>query len=116
MIGNQNDSKMIGFQKDRKGPSTMINRVNTMTPRQNDLVVKNIQIYGKFAQHIMEQHTVEKLRNCSHQNCFPSNQLFNDLFSKCDAFTKFLRKNVRVSKYPQQFLHRCVEIAEILSH
>ena len=32
---------MIGFQNDRKGPSTMINEVNTMTTRQNDLVVKN---------------------------------------------------------------------------
>ena len=40
MIGFQNDSKMIGFQNYRKGPSTMINKVNTMTPRQNDLVVK----------------------------------------------------------------------------
>ena len=45
MIGNQNDSKMIGFQNDRNGKTTttmmMINKVNTMTPRQNDLVVKN---------------------------------------------------------------------------
>ena len=45
MIGNQNDSKMIGFQNDRNGKMTttmmmMINKVNTMTPRQNDLVVK----------------------------------------------------------------------------
>ena len=44
MIGNQNDSKMIGFQNIRNGKTTtmmMINKVNTMTPRQNDLVVKN---------------------------------------------------------------------------
>ena len=45
MNGNQNDSKMIGFQNDRNGKTTttmmmMINKVNTMTPRQNDLVVK----------------------------------------------------------------------------
>ena len=33
---------MIGFQNDRKGPSTMINEVNTMTTRQNDLVVKKV--------------------------------------------------------------------------
>ena len=34
---------MIGFQNDRKGMSTtmMINEVNTMTTRQNDVVVKN---------------------------------------------------------------------------
>ena len=33
-----------------------------------------------------------KMKNCSHQNFFPSNQLFSDLFSKCVAFTKFLPK------------------------
>ena len=34
------DSKLFGFQNDRNGKmttSTMINEVNTMTPRQNDL-------------------------------------------------------------------------------
>ena len=42
MLGNQNDSKIIGFQNDRNGKTTtmMINKVNTMTPRPNDLVVK----------------------------------------------------------------------------
>ena len=35
------DSKFFGFQNDRKCMmTTMINKVNTMTPRQNDLVVK----------------------------------------------------------------------------
>ena len=68
MIGNQNDSKMIGFQNDwipkwldskmigfqnnRNGKmtTTMINKVNTMTPRQNDLVVKKAMsvIYVKW--------------------------------------------------------------------
>ena len=45
MIGNQNDSNMIGFQNDRNGKTTtmMINKVNTMTPRQNDLVVKKVK-------------------------------------------------------------------------
>ena len=33
---------MIGIEKGRM--TTMINEVNTMTPRQNDLVVKNRQI------------------------------------------------------------------------
>ena len=42
MIRYQNGSKMIGFQNNRNGKmTTMINKVNTMTPRQNDLVVKN---------------------------------------------------------------------------
>ena len=47
MMGNQNDSKMIGFQNDRNGKMTtmMINKVNTMTPRQNDLVVKNEMLW-----------------------------------------------------------------------
>ena len=38
-------SNFFGFQNDRNGMMTtmmMINRVNTMTPRQNDLVVKNL--------------------------------------------------------------------------
>ena len=39
MIPNVLDSKMIGIEKGRM--TTMINEVNTMTPRQNDLVVKN---------------------------------------------------------------------------
>ena len=38
MIPNLLDSKMIGFEK---GDIMKINEVNTMTPRQNDLVVKN---------------------------------------------------------------------------
>ena len=34
-------SKSFGFQNDRKGKTTTINNeVNTMTPRQNDLVVQ----------------------------------------------------------------------------
>ena len=47
-IGFQNwipklDSKMIGIDRGKmtSTTSTMINEVNTMTPRQNDLVVKN---------------------------------------------------------------------------
>ena len=49
MIGYQNGSNMIGFQNDRNGKTTttmmmMINKVNTMTPRQNDLVVKKLQL------------------------------------------------------------------------
>ena len=43
MIGIWNDSKMIGIEKCQKTTSTMINEVNTMTPRQNDLVVKNYE-------------------------------------------------------------------------
>ena len=34
---------MIGIEKCQKTTSTMINEVNTMTPRQNDLVVKNYE-------------------------------------------------------------------------
>ena len=34
------DSKMIGIDRGKKS-STMINKVDTMTPRQNDLLVKN---------------------------------------------------------------------------
>ena len=39
MIPKLLDSKMIGNDRG-KISSTMINEVNTMTPRQNDLVVK----------------------------------------------------------------------------
>ena len=42
MIGIQNDSKMIGKVKH---PMMMINEVNTMTPRQNDLVVKKPPLF-----------------------------------------------------------------------
>ena len=38
-VPNFLDSKMIGIEKCE---TTMINEVNTMTPRQNDLVVKNL--------------------------------------------------------------------------
>ena len=44
MIPNSLDSKMIGIEKCET--TTMINRVNTMTPRQNDLVVKKHIIEG----------------------------------------------------------------------
>ena len=57
MLGYQNDSKMIGFQNNRNGKmTTMINKVNTMTPRQNDLVVKNMLIH----QFISYSHTSSK--------------------------------------------------------
>ena len=44
MFPNFLDSKMIGIDRGKMTTTTMINRVNTMTPRQNDLVVKNRQI------------------------------------------------------------------------
>ena len=44
-------------------------------------------------------HIVEKWKIYSHRNFFPSNQLFNDLFGKCVAFTKSLPKK-RESKFP----------------
>ena len=42
MIPNVLDSKMIGIEKCEM--TTMINKVNTMTPRQNDLVVKETML------------------------------------------------------------------------
>ena len=43
---------MIGFQNDRNGKTTttmtMINEVNTMTTRQNDLVVNKVSTYYGF--------------------------------------------------------------------
>jgi len=42
------NSKMIGIEKCEMTMTTMINKVNTMTPRQNDLVVKkNRHFFGK---------------------------------------------------------------------
>ena len=41
---------MIGIEK-CETTLTMINEVNTMTPRQNDLVVKNITCNGIFPGH-----------------------------------------------------------------
>ena len=44
MIPNILDSKMIGIEKcETTTTMMMINEVNTMTPRQNDLVVKKHQ-------------------------------------------------------------------------
>ena len=40
MFPNFLDSKMIGIDRGKMTTTTMINRVNTMTRRQNDLVVK----------------------------------------------------------------------------
>ena len=39
------DSKMIGIEK---GDIMKINEVNTMTPRQNDLVVKNFKFQANI--------------------------------------------------------------------
>ena len=71
MLGYQNDSKMIGFQNNRNGKmTTMINKVNTMTPRQNDLVVKKQRWLG--------------MSLCKHKN--PSNEIrlceWNELYSR----------------------------------
>ena len=48
MIATLLDSKMIGIEKCQMTTSTMINEVNTMTPRQNDLVVKNVSPIHHF--------------------------------------------------------------------
>ena len=47
MIPNYLDSKIFG-RVDGITTTTTINRVNTMTPRQNDLVVKNEKYLFKF--------------------------------------------------------------------
>ena len=41
-----------------------------------------------------ERRTVEKWKIYFHQNFFPSNQLFSNLFSKWGGFTKFFQKSV----------------------
>ena len=45
MVPNILDSKMIGIETcETTMTTTMINEVNTMTPRQNDLVVKKMLV------------------------------------------------------------------------
>ena len=50
VIPNFLDSKMIGIEKCEMTTMMMINKVNTMTPRQNDLVVKNKNMRPMVAQ------------------------------------------------------------------
>ena len=56
MIPNFVDSKMIGIEKCETTMTTMINRVNTMTPRQNDLVVKKLQNTHMIGPRFVLQH------------------------------------------------------------
>ena len=55
-------SNFFGFQNDRKGmmPTTMINEVNTMTTRQNDLVVKNCQTKYSISRFFLKSVSREK--------------------------------------------------------
>ena len=70
---------------------------------QNTITLKKFrEINSLVTSFATTKHTVGKWKICSHQNFFPSNQLFSGLFrlsTKCVVFTKFLSKN-RESKFP----------------
>ena len=65
---------MIGFQNDRNGKTTMmimmmmmINKVNTMTPRQNDLVVKK-NFFSLIGMAVGNGHSVLRKKHRSFAN------------------------------------------------
>ena len=61
VIPNFLDSKMIGIEKCQMTTMMMINKVNTMTPRQNDLVVK--KTFARVHSEHFQGFTVNRFRS-----------------------------------------------------